>query len=435
MPFSQARNRYVTATKEDTITIYNYSILNKNYRIRIFKETIMMKKASIFRFGSALCVAAISGLLTACGGGGGQQQMGNMPAQVETMKVTLGSANLEESYPATIKGKKDIEIRPQVSGFITKVCVDEGQVVHKGQVLFTIDQVQLEANVRSAEAAVVAAKSQVATAQLTANNKKALYSKNIISDYEYQTAVLSLESAKAALNQANQQLVNAKKNLSYAVVTAPCDGVVGSIPNREGSLASPSSAQPLTTVSDISEVYAYFSLTEKDVLKLTENGARTLAQAIKDMPEVSLKLSDGTRYALKGRVSTVSGVLDQSTGSASVRALFKNTNGMLRSGSTGNILIPQPSQDLIIIPQRATYELQDLKYVYVVGDSSKAVSRSIKVSPVDDGQNYIVTEGLKVGDEIVTEGVGTVVKAGVVVQPKGAQQAAAQSQVAAPAKK
>lgn len=391
-----------------------------------------MKKASIFRFGSALCVAAISGLLTACGGGGGQQQMGNMPTQVETMKIALGSANLEESYPATIKGKKDVEIRPQVSGFITKVCVDEGQVVHKGQVLFTIDQVQLEAAVRSAEAAVVSAKSQVATAQLTANNKKALHAKNIISDYEYQTSVLSLESAKAALNQANQQLVNAKKNLSYAVVKAPCDGVIGSIPNREGSLASPSSAQPLTTVSDISEVYAYFSLTEKDVLKLTENGARTLAQAIKDMPEVSLKLSDGTRYALTGHVSTVSGVLDQSTGSASVRALFKNTNGMLRSGSTGNVLIPQPSQNLIIIPQKATYELQDLKYVYVVGDSSKAVSRSIKVSPVDDGQSYIVTDGLKVGDEIVTEGVGTVVKDGVVIQPKGAQ---AQGAAAAPAKK
>ena len=371
-----------------------------------------MKKKSYFRLGGAMCTIAIAGLMTACGGGS-QQQMGNMPAQVETQKIVLGSAELEESYPATIKGKKDVDIRPQISGFITKVHVDEGQVVHKGQVLFTIDQVQLEAAVRSAEAAVVSAKSQVATAQLTANNKKSLYEKNIISDYEYQTAVLSLQSAKASLNQANQNLINAQKNLSFSVVTAPCDGVVGSIPNREGSLAGPSSAQPLTTVSDISEVYAYFSLTEKDVLRLTESGACTLAQAIAKMPEVSLQLSDGSRYALKGRVSTVSGVLDQSTGSATVRALFKNTNGMLRSGSTGNVLIPQ----------KATYEIQNMKYVYVVGDSSKAVARNIKVASVNDGQTYIVTEGLNVGDEIVTEGVGTVVKAGTTVQPKSAADA------------
>ena len=381
-----------------------------------------MKKKSYFRLGGAMCTIAIAGLMTACGGGS-QKQMGNMPAQVETQKIVLGSAELEESYPATIKGKKDVDIRPQISGFITKVHVDEGQVVHKGQVLFTIDQVQLEAAVRSAEAAVVSAKSQVATAQLTANNKKSLYEKNIISDYEYQTAVLSLQSAKASLNQANQNLINAQKNLSFSVVTAPCDGVVGSIPNREGSLAGPSSAQPLTTVSDISEVYAYFSLTEKDVLRLTESGACTLAQAIAKMPEVSLQLSDGSRYALKGRVSTVSGVLDQSTGSATVRALFKNTNGMLRSGSTGNVLIPQPSKDLIIIPQKATYEIQNMKYVYVVGDSSKAVARNIKVASVNDGQTYIVTEGLNVGDEIVTEGVGTVVKAGTTVQPKSAADA------------
>ena len=379
----------------------------------------MMKMKSIVRLSGIAFAAAFTGLLTACGGGS-QQQMGGIPTEVTTQKIVLGTANLDESYPASIKGKKDVEIRPQVSGFITKVCVDEGQMVSAGQTLFIIDQVQLEAALRSAEAAVVAAKSQVATAQLTANNKKSLYEKNIISEYEYQTAALSLESAKAALNQANQSLVNAKKNLSYSVVTAPFSGVIGSIPNREGTLASPSMAQPLTTLSDISEVYAYFSLTERDVLRLTEGGSCSLADAIKKMPEVALQLSDGTRYALTGRVSTVSGVLDQSTGSASVRALFKNTNGMLRSGSTGNILIPQPSKDLIIIPQRATYEIQDMKYVYVVGDSSKAVARNIKVSPVDDGQTYIVTEGLNVGDEIVTEGVGTAVKAGTVVKPKAA---------------
>ena len=176
------------------------------------------------------------------------------------------------------------------------------------------------------------------------------------------------------------------------------------------------------TNSMLDEAYLSFVEVKRMTARLAEieNNVYRLADAIKKMPEVALQLSDGTRYALTGRVSTVSGVLDQSTGSASVRALFKNTNGMLRSGSTGNILIPQPSKDLIIIPQRATYEIQDMKYVYVLGDSSKAVARNIKVSPVDDGQTYIVTEGLNVGDEIVTEGVGTAVKAGTVVKPKAA---------------
>ena len=341
------------------------------------------------------------------------------PAQVETYTVNLGSATLNQEYPATIKGEKDIDIHPQVSGFITKVCVDEGQAVRKGQVLFVLDQVQLQAAVNYAKAAVEAARSQVATQQLTTNNKKVLYSKNIISDYEYQTAQLALQSAKASLSQAVASLVNARKNLSYAVVKSPIDGVVGSIPNREGSLVGPSTAA-LTTISNIGNIYAYFSLNEKDMLTLTENGAITLERAIMKMPRVQLRLSDGSIYAITGKVSTVSGVLGATTGSATVRALFKNTNGMLRSGSTGTILVPQPSSHLMIIPQKATYEIQDKKYVYLVGDSSKAVSTPITVSPVDDGQTYIVTSGLKVGDVIVTEGVGTLVKDGVVVQPKSA---------------
>ena len=357
---------------------------------------------------------AIAGLLSSCGSG--QQQQGAMPVQVETYTVKLDSMTLYESYPATIKGKTDIEIRPQISGFITKVHVDEGQVVKKGQLLFTIDQVQYEAAVRSAEAAVASAEAAVATAKMTTDSKKILHDKQIISDYEYQTSVLSLREAEAALNQARASLVNAQRNLDYTEVVAPSDGVVGTIPNREGSLASPSSVQPLTTVSDISEVYAYFSFNEKDVIKMTQSGYRTLNEAIKEMPEVYLQLSDGSRYALPGKVFTVSGVLDGSTGTASVRALFKNTNKMLRSGLTGEILVPQPSNDLLIIPQKATYEIQDRVYVYLVNDSSKAVSTNITVSPVNDGQTYIVTSGLKVGDEIVTEGVGTSVKAGTLVQ-------------------
>ena len=366
---------------------------------------------------------AVCALLSfaACGGKGDAagQMAGAGQVQVDTYTVALGSIDLDNAYPATIKGKTDIEVRPQISGFITRVCVDEGQRVHRGQTLFLIDQVQLQAAVQQAQAAVVTAQSQVATAQLTADNQKKLLDKNIISSYQYETAALNLQAAQAQLNQAKAALVSAKKNLSYSVVTAPSDGVVGSIPNREGSLASPS-GQALTTISDNSQVYAYFSLNEKQIIELTQSGARSLESAIAAMPAVKLRLSDGSIYAQSGKVSTVAGVLDQSTGSASVRALFPNTGGMLRSGSTGEVLVPANSQNVILIPQRATYEVQDVKYVYVIDHESKAVATPIKVLPENDGVSYVVTAGLKVGDVIATEGVGTLVKEGVVVAPKGA---------------
>ena len=370
-----------------------------------------------------LGVAAATCVVTSCGGDKQQQQVGAAPQQVETMTIALSSTEINATYPATIKGKTDVEIRPQVSGFITRVLVDEGQHVRKGQALFEIDKVQYESAVRSAEALVASAKAQVSTARLTADNKRKLFEKNIISDYEYQTATLSLQSAEASLNQAKAQLVNARKNLSYATVVAPCDGVVGLIPNREGSLASPSSAQALTTVSDNSKVYAYFSFNEKDVLEMTQNGTRTMQAAINEMPEVKLRLSDGTIYPFTGKVSTVSGVLNATTGTATVRALFDNKNGMLRSGSTGNVLIPQQASNVILIPQQATYEVQDMKYVYVVNDSSIAHARIIKVDPIDNGKQYVVRDGLKVGEVIVTEGVGVAVREGTAIA-KGEAKAA-----------
>ncbi|MDE7452731.1 MAG: efflux RND transporter periplasmic adaptor subunit, partial [Paramuribaculum sp.] len=240
---------------------------------------------------------------------------GQAPA-IATVTLEAGNSVLENTYPATIKGKTDIDIRPQVTGFITKVHVDEGQAVRKGQVLFTLDQVQFNAAVEQAQAALNAAQTGVATAQLTADNKRQLLEKNIISNYEYQLADNQLQTAKAQLVQAQAALTTARKNLAYTVVTAPSDGVVGKIPNREGSLASPSSVQPLTTVSDNSEVYAYFSLTEKDILGLSGNGS--LKNAIDSMPAVLLKLADGSIYPIEGKVATVSGVIDNSTGSASV---------------------------------------------------------------------------------------------------------------------
>ena len=386
-----------------------------------------MKLNSAKIVGTSL-IAGVAIVLASCGGGQQQQQM-PVP-QIATMTVDYGNSEIESAYPVTIKGRTDIAIRPQVSGFITKGHVDEGQQVRKGQVLFTLDQVQFQANVDAAQAAVRVAESAVSTAQLTADNKRRLYDKNIISEYEWQMADNQLKQAKAQLASAKAQLVNAQKNLAYTVVTAPSDGVIGSIPNREGSLASPSSMEPLTTVSDNSEVYAYFSLNEKDILGMTDNGARSLNASVDAMPPVSLRLANGEIYPEKGKVATVSGVIDNTTGAATVRALFKNPTGMLRSGSTGSVLIPNAFEKVITIPQSATSELQNIRFAYVVNDSNKVVATPIQVSPLSDGKNFIVISGLESGQRIAVEGIGTTVRDGMTVEPvdAAARQAAAAQQ-------
>ena len=367
---------------------------------------------------SSLGLVIAGGLLALSSCGRKQtQQPGMMAPEVAVITVEPSSAAFESSFPATIKGKTDIAIRPQVTGFITKVHVDEGDRVRKGQTLFTIDQVQFQAAVDQAEANLNSARSAVSTAQITEQNKRMLLDKNIISETEWQMAANQLAQAKAAEAQASAALVNARKNLAYTTVTAPSDGVVGTIPNREGSLASPSSAQPLTTISDNSDVYAYFSFTEKDLLDFTGEGS-SIDAAIKAMPEVELQLANGTRYPVKGRIATVSGVIDNATGAASARALFDNPQGVLRSGNTGQIIIPRKSEGVIVIPQKASFELQDLRYVYTLNDSNITVSTPITVQPYSDGKTFVVTSGLKPGDRVVTEGVGTSVRAGMPVRPK-----------------
>ena len=380
------------------------------------KKNVLQTAAIIVATASLACLSSCSGE---------SQQMQQGAPQIATITTSYGTADLEKTYPATIKGKTDIDVRPLVSGFITKVHVDEGQVVSKGQVLFTLDQVQYQAAVDQAQASVLVAETAVETAQLTANTKRQLFEKNIISEYENQIAQNSLAQAKAQLAQAKAGLVNAQKNLSYTVVTAPSSGIVGKIPNREGSLASPSMVTPLTTVSDTGDVYAYFSLTEKDILEMSEE-SKSLAAAIKAMPEVQLKLSDGTMYENTGKVATITGTIDSSTGAASVRALFKNNKGLLRSGSTGQIVIPHHMDSVIVIPQKATYELQDHKFVYVVGDSCKVTSRPISIYSLNDGQNFVVTSGLSANEQVVVEGVGTVVKEGLVITPVDAAAKAAE---------
>ncbi|MCM1137658.1 MAG: efflux RND transporter periplasmic adaptor subunit [Duncaniella sp.] len=382
-----------------------------------------MKVKALSTAGISIMLASVF-TLPSCSKGDQQQRQLSAP-EIATITLAPQSADLQTTFPATIKGKTDIDIRPQVTGFITKVHVDEGQHVRKGQVLFTLDQVQFNAAVDQARAAVNSAQTAVNTQQMTVDNKKALLDKNIISDYEYQMAVNSLEQAKAQLANAKAALVTAQKNLAYTVVTSPSDGVVGTIPNREGSLASPSSAQPLTTVSDNSQVYAYFSLTEKDLLNLVGEGNRSIDAAIKEMPEVKLRLNDGSVYPLTGKVATVSGVIDNNTGASSVRALFNNPNGVLRSGGTGQVIMPKAKENAIMIPQKATFELQDRRFVYVVNDSNKVVSTPIEIDPINDGKSFVVVAGLNPGDRIAIEGVGTKLQDGMTISPVAPQEAAA----------
>lgn len=330
---------------------------------------------------------------------------------------------LSSSYPATIRGRQDIEIRPNVSGFITKLCVDEGAAVRKGQTLFIIDPVQYEEAVNVARAAVNVAKANVATAQLTTDNKRELTKKNIISQYDLQMAENTLASQKAALAQAEAQLVNAEKNLSYTKVVSPSDGVVGTIPFRVGALVGPTTATPLTTVSDISKMYVYFSMTEKQLLDLIRQDGSS-KEVLQKMPEVELVLADGSIYPEKGRIETISGVIDQATGTVSVRAAFNNPHYLLRSGGTGSIQIPSVMQEALLIPQKASYELQDKKFVYVLQADSTIKNTEIQVFNLDDGKNYVVTAGLNPGDQVVVEGVGTL-KEGQQIKPITPQESAA----------
>lgn len=353
-----------------------------------------MKKIALWMLSAAL--------LTACGSKSSQMPEANKDFAVETVKTT--EADLKTSYPATIKGMQDIEIRPKVSGYLTKLLVDEGATVRKGQPLFLIDSEQYQAAVNSAKAQVRVCKANIATQKLTVENKQALFDQKIISSYDLQMAKNTLESYEAQLAAAQASLQSAQDNLRWCTVTSPSDGVVGMIPYRVGSLVSASNAQPLTTVSNISQMYVYFSMTEKQLLGLTrEQGG--LSAAISKMPAVSLVLSDGTEYSETGVVSTVSGVIDSNTGSVQMRATFDNAGHVLRSGGTGSILIPIHQKDAILIPQKATYEIQNKKFVYVVGADNKVQSREIEVLVQNDGQNYVVSNGLKVGERIVIDGV------------------------------
>ena len=342
------------------------------------------------------------------------------------------SAGSETTYPATIKGVQDVEIRPKISGFITRINVKEGQNVAAGQVLFVIDNETLQAAVRQAQAAVNQAQAAIvqskatintaeaglATAKLQYENSQQLHANKVIGDFELATAKntytsaqaqvnqakAGLQQAEAALAQAQAGLASARENLSFSYVRSPSSGVVGTIPFKVGALVSASSQQPLTTVSNISAMDVYFSMTEKDVLEMTKSSGG-LSSAVHQYPSVRLKLADGSIYTYQGRVEKMSGVIDTGTGSVQVIARFPNPEHLLKSGGSGSIIVPHENHSAIVVPQSCVSEVQDKHFIYVLGPDNKVAYTEIKVDPQNDGVNYVVTEGLKVGDKYVVKGI------------------------------
>lgn len=341
-----------------------------------------------------------------------QEQKEDAPEQYPMLTVKPEDKTLSVKYTAVLEGRQVVEVRPEVSGLITKVCVDEGAHVRRGQVLFVIDQVPYKAALEKAQAAVATAEANLANARLTLTAKEELYKEKIVADYEVNQARNTYNSAAAVLNQAKAEVKDAQNNLSYTEVRSPVDGIAGMTSFRVGALVGPTMSEPLITVSDNAQMHAYFTLSEKQALELTSQYG-SLDKAAGSFPPVMLELSDGQMYDKPGRIDVVSSMVDKSTGTVSLRANFPNTDGKLMNGGSANLVLSYIRPASLVIPQGATYELQNKVFTYKVVNG-KTVATPIEVFKINDGKEYIVTSGLKEGDVIVSEGAG-LLKAGTKV--------------------
>lgn len=348
-------------------------------------------------------------LLASCGGdkNSKQAQRGQQgPKPVTVIKIPTRTVTTYTTYPTSIEGIINSEVRPKISGYITDVLVDEGQKVKKGQRLFKLETEMLNQDAAAAQANVNAA-------QVEVDKLKPLVEKEIISSVQ-------LESAKAKLQQAKSSYNSVSANIGYANIRSSVDGYVGQIRLRKGNLVSPSGQKPLTTVSDISKVYAYFSMNEKEYLTFFQNAdGKTREEKIKNLPEVILVLANGTEYSHKGKIETINSQIDKQTGSVSFRAIFDNPEQTLTNGSSGEIKVPQTYKDILVVPQKSTYQQQGRTYVIKVeqGDSTAiAVAQTIKIKDEDENL-YLVEEGVKKDEKIVAQGVAEI-SSGTPIKPQ-----------------
>lgn len=339
-----------------------------------------------------------------------QQMSQEEPVSFETMVVKKENRTLNTVISAKVEGRQDVSILPQVNGTIKEIAVREGQKIAIGQKLFLIDPRPYELAAQTAEANTAAAKAQLATAKLNYESNKDLFEKKIVSRYVLETAENNYNSAKADLALAEAQEANAKNDLSHCIVTSPVNGVVGNLPYRVGDLVNPSISVPLTVVSDNGTVMACFSINEELYTSIAGDihTSRGTGVGLKELPDVQLQLKSGDIYESTGRIISISGMVDATTGSVTCKAEFPNPDGILTSGISANILYPTDYEDVVVIPQTATMQFQDKIMVYKVESDNTAKSAIITVSPINDGKEYIVLEGLNEGEEIITVGINKV---------------------------
>lgn len=365
-------------------------------------------KKSVFHF--TLLFATLT--LAACGGKDGAkkgaaaagQQQG--PKPVAVVKIPTRTVTTYSNYPTSIEGVVNSEVRPKISGYITDVLVDEGEKVKKGQLLFKLETQSMNQDAKAAQANVNAA-------QVEVDKLKPLVKKNIISPVQ-------LETAKAKLQQTKSNYQSIAANINYANIKSPVDGYVGEIRLRKGNLVSPSGQQPLTTVADISKVYAYFSMNESEYLNFIQKAdGKTREEKIKNLPQVKLVLANGEEYNRKGTIQTINSQVDKQTGSVSFRAIFDNPTQTLTNGSSGEIKVPKTYKDILVVPQKSTYEQQGRTFVMKVEKTdsvTKAVTQTIQVKD-EKGNLYLVEKGIKKGEEIVAEGVDQL-QSGMAIKPQ-----------------
>lgn len=328
------------------------------------------------------------------------------PKDYGVLRLYPRKAKVNLDYPATIQGQQVIEIRPKVDGYIDAIYVKEGAAVKKGQLLFRIKNPQYEQDVITATAAIKSAVASVEAAKMEVQKVRPLVEKEIVSKYELESAQYTLDAKEAALAQAKATLANANTNLSYTILRSPQDGVIGTLPYKVGALVNSTNTEPLTELSNIGNVYAYYSLNEKQLLQFFEvTSGSSIQQRVEKLPPAQLILADGTEYAEKGKIEMASGLINTETGSASFKAIFSNPLGIIRSGASATVRIPTPIDSSLVIPQSATYELQDKKLVYILSTDNKIRNVAITTLPTDDGKFFIVTSGLTTGDKIILEGL------------------------------
>lgn len=366
---------------------------------------------------TAFVLMAIGSFVSCNSAAGKSAEQAPPPPALPVITLASKPAVTHQEFSASLEGHNDIEIRPQVEGYIDRIFVDEGAHVKKGQLLFRINDLPYKEELNNAKASVAAAKANLASAEINVAKLEPLVKENVVSDVQLKTARALYAAAEASLEQTKAVLHHAEINLGYTTIEAPVDGYIGRIPFKTGSLVGLSTAQPLTVLSETDQVYAYFSLSENDFLHIKQQFAgATIEEKIKKFPPVDLILADNSVYEQKGKVEIVSGQFNNSMGAITFRAVFPNKDGLLRSGNTGRLRIPQLSSDAVIVPQDATFELQDKVFVFTVADNNAVTGTPIKVSG-KTGNYYLVSGGVTSGQRIVYAGFDRL-RDGITIQPQ-----------------